>query len=69
VGRVLPERLWDALAARLDDSGDEPWDRPSELVPAPLISQVVGPDGPCETEEGLRASTCPAAPELFRAAG
>jgi hypothetical protein len=69
VGRVLPERLWDALAARLDDSADEPWDRPSELVPAPLIGQVVGPDGPCETEEGLRASTCPAAPELFRAAG
>lgn len=69
VGRVLPEQLWDALVNRLDESGAEPWDRPVEVVPAGLISCVVGPDGLVEAEPGLRATTCPAAPELFRAAG
>lgn len=69
VGRVLPGPLWDAMLQRLDESGVEPWDRSVEVVPAALISQVVGPDGPVETETGLAATTCPAAPELFRAAG
>jgi hypothetical protein len=69
VGRVLPGPLWDAMLARLDASGDEPWDRPVEVVPADLISQVVGPDGIQETNEGLMNATCPAAPELFRPAG
>lgn len=68
-GRVLPQRLWDALLARLDASGSEPWDRSVELVPASLISAVIGPDGPKEPDAGLRATTCPAAPELFRPAG
>ncbi|HET6965178.1 MAG TPA: hypothetical protein VFH58_10435 [Acidimicrobiales bacterium] len=69
VGRVLPGPLWDALLARLDDSGVEPWDRSAEVVPAGLISQVIGPEGMVDTEEGLLRATCPAAPELFRAAG
>jgi hypothetical protein len=69
VGRVLPGPLWDALLARLDSSGIEPWDRPVEVVPAALISQVVGPDGALATHDGLQRATCPAAPELFRAAG
>jgi hypothetical protein len=69
VGRVLPGPLWDALLARLDDSGIEPWERSAEVVPAALISQVVGPEGPETTEEGLQRATCPAAPELFRVAG
>jgi hypothetical protein len=69
VGRVLPERLWDALLAELDATGDEPWDREVELVPAALLSQVVGPDGETEVDAGLRHATCPAAPELFRLAG
>ena len=69
VGRVLPERLWDALLAQLDATGDEPWDREVELVPATLLSQVVGPDGETEVDVGLRQATCPAAPELFRLAG
>jgi hypothetical protein len=69
VGRVLPERLWDALLVRLDESGSEPWDRSVELVPASMIFSVVGPDGPSETSAGLHATTCPAAPELFRLAG
>jgi hypothetical protein len=69
VGRVLPGPLWDALLARLDESGTEPWDRTVEVVPADLIGQVVGPDGALDPGEGLQRSTCPAAPELFRAAG
>lgn len=69
VGRVLPGALWDAMLARLDESGDEPWDRSVEVVPADLINQVIGPDGIQETADGLANTTCPAAPELFRAAG
>lgn len=69
VGRVLPAPLWDAMLARLDESGEEPWDRPVEVVPADLIAQVIGPNGPVEVGAGLAATTCPAAPELFRPAG
>jgi hypothetical protein len=69
VGRVLPLRLWEAMTTRLDQSGHEPWDRPAEMVGADLISRLIGPDGDTETECGLAATTCPAAPELFRAAG
>jgi hypothetical protein len=69
VGRVLPGPLWDAMLARLDGSGDEPWDRPVEVVPAELISRTLGPDGASERAAGLAAATCPAAPELFRNAG
>ena len=69
VGRVLPERLWDALLTRLDSCADEPWDRSVHLVPADLITDVIGPDGRSGAAEGLRKATCPAAPELFRPAG
>jgi hypothetical protein len=69
VGRVLPARLWEAMTARLDQSGQEPWERPAELVGADLISEVIGPGGASDTECGLAAATCPAAPELFRPAG
>ncbi len=66
VGRVLPERLWDALVARFDETGGEPWERPAELVPASLLSAVVGPSGLVSAEEGLADATCPVAPELLR---
>lgn len=69
VGRVLPAPLWDALLARLDESGDEPWDRSAEVVPADLVTRVVGPDGAAEPDAGLAATSCPPAPELYRAAG
>jgi len=69
VGRVLPGPLWDALLARLDATDSEPWDRPAELVPASLVTRVIGPDGPLPTEEGLAHATCPVAPELLRPAG
>lgn len=66
VGRVLPERLWDALVARFDETGGEPWERGAELVPSSLLSTVVGPDGLVTVAEGLAATTCPTAPELLR---
>jgi hypothetical protein len=66
VGRVLPEALWNALLARVDQSGLEPWDRDDELVPAELLDAVVGPEGRTEVGAGLAASTCPAVPELLR---
>jgi hypothetical protein len=68
-GRVLPERLWDAMVTRLDSSGSEPWEREVELVEASLLSAVVGSEGIVDTDLGLTTTTCPAAPELFRAAG
>jgi hypothetical protein len=69
VGRVLPQRLWDALTNRLDEGDDEPWDRPDELVPADLIDVVLGPDGPQAAAEALARSGCPVAPELLRHTG
>jgi hypothetical protein len=69
VGRVLPERLWDALLARFDATGTEPWDRPLELVPAALLTAIVGCDGTMPVDQGLAAATCPAAPELLRPTG
>ena len=69
VGRVLPGPLWDAMLARLDESGVEPWDRSAEVVAADLVTQVIGPEGPMDAEPGLAATTCPPAPELYRAAG
>jgi hypothetical protein len=69
VGRVLPERLWGSLLTRLDESGDEPWERQAEVVPSDLFVQVVSTAGASDVAQGLSATTCPAAAELFRAAG
>lgn len=66
VGRVLPERLWDALVTRFDENGEEPWERDAELVPASLLAEVVGPHGRVPAGEGLADATCPVAPELLR---
>jgi len=63
VGRVLPEGLWDALVARLDDR-PSPWDRPSELVPLDLVDVIVGPAGEESLEEALARAGCVAVPEL-----
>src|SRR4051812_9519294 len=67
VGRVLPRRLWDALASRLDDD-DEPWLALEEVVPLDLVDQVVGPDGPQLTERAAATADCPVAPELLKEA-
>lgn len=69
VGRVLPEALWNALTTRLDESGDEPWERTDELVPADLFIAAIGPDGPAEVAELLSTTTAPVAAELLRAIG
>jgi hypothetical protein len=69
VGRILPDRLWDALLSRLDAGAEEPWDRAVELVPGALFTDVVGPDGLTQSPDGLRQATCPVAPELLRPAG
>ena len=69
IGRVLPGGLWDALLNRFDETAGEPWDRPAELVPVTLFSEMIGPDGPVAVEHGLVGATCPTAPELLRAAG
>jgi len=69
VARVLPAGLWGAVLSRLDESGEEPWERSVELVPADLLTQVVSTLGATEVGPGLAASTCPDAAELFRPAG
>jgi hypothetical protein len=69
VGRILPDRLWDALLRRLDGGQDEPWDRAVELVPASLFTAVVGPEGLSQSADHLCRATCPVAPELLRPAG
>lgn len=66
VGRILPSRLWEALLRRVDERGDEPWDRPVELVPVPLISETIGPGARRPGPEGLAQAGCPAAAELLR---
>jgi hypothetical protein len=65
VGRLLPARVWEALAGRLDQLGD-PWDLDDEVVPLALVSQVAGPDGVQDLDTALKRVDCPIAPELFR---
>ena len=67
VGRALPERLWKALAARLQDD-DEPWLAAEEVVPADLVDWVVGPDGLQLLSDAVRQPDCPVAPELLKGA-
>jgi hypothetical protein len=69
IGRVLPGPMWDAMLSRIDEEGDEPWDRAVEVVPAGLISAVVGSDGLVEGLAALSAPTCLVAPELLRSMG
>ncbi len=65
VGRVLPGRLWEAYARRLDDEGD-PWESLVEQVPLSLVSAVVGPLGLSSVEEAVRRADCPIPPELLK---
>ena len=67
VGRALPERLWKALSARLQDD-DQPWLAAEEVVPADLVDWVVGPDGPQLLGDAVRQPDCPVAPELLKGA-
>ena len=40
-GRLIPSRLWEALAARLDRRG-EPWEFDEDIVPLDLVDRLVG---------------------------
>jgi hypothetical protein len=65
VGRLMPTRMWDALAGRLDMLG-EPWELDDELVPMDLVDRIVMPIGVLEVGDALKLTDCPIAPELFK---
>ena len=62
VGRVLPLRLFDAMAGRLDP----PEDTGLELVDVQIADRVAGPTGLERPERLLRRVDAPVAPELLR---
>ncbi|MGH7692671.1 MAG: hypothetical protein ACREOA_08190 [Candidatus Dormibacteria bacterium] len=67
-GRVLPGRLWQALALRLDDDPGEPWDRSWELIEeriGGLWGKVAGPGGVVPLAEALGRADCPVVAELL----
>ncbi len=64
VGRLVPRRVWDALAGRVDVAG-EPWESDDELVPLDLVDRIVGPTGPLPVVDALRRTDCPVAAELL----
>ena len=66
VGRLLPARMWDALAARVEALGGEIWEAEVEEVPLDLVDGVVSQHGVESVEEALRRTDCPVAPELCR---
>lgn len=66
VGRVLPGRLWEALAGRLEASGTQPWDVGQEVMPIELVDQVVGPDGLGPAADAWHRADCPVPAELLR---
>lgn len=66
-GRILPERVWDAVTDRLDQSG-EPWDLDEEVVPLSLVDHVVGPKGRESVAAMLRRTDVPVVPELLKPA-
>lgn len=65
VGRLLPARMWDALAGRHDASAGDPWERDEEVVPLALVDRVATPRGLVSVGEALQTVDCPIAPELF----
>lgn len=64
VGRLLPQRMWDGLRARLRSV--DPWDDDDEVVPLDLVDEIVGPTGVQPTADALRRTDCPVVPELFK---
>lgn len=64
MGRRLPGPLWRTLLAHIDQQ--DLWDRSVEVVPAGLVSHVVGANGVVAGTSELDQFDCPAAPELLR---
>ena len=67
-GRLMPERMWDALVSRWSSSVD-PFDAEEEELALELVGQLAGPGGPEAVADAVRRIDCPIAPELFRLAG
>lgn len=67
VGRILPTRMWDAMANRQATRAADPWDLDEEVVPITLVDQVCGPGGLESVAAMLARTDCPVAPELFDA--
>ena len=65
VGRLLPTRMWDALATRQSAVVADPWELDEEVVPLSLVDRVCGPRGLEAPADALRRTDCPVAPELF----
>jgi translation initiation factor 2B subunit (eIF-2B alpha/beta/delta family) len=65
VGRLMPARMWDALADRRATRLADPWDLDEEVVPLDLVDRVAGPHGLVDPAAALRRTDCPVAPELF----
>lgn len=66
-GRLLPPRMWDALARRRSLRSTDPWDLDEEVVPLELADLICGPAGLEAPDVALRRTDCPVAPELFDA--
>jgi hypothetical protein len=64
VGRLLPQRMWDGLARRVET--EDPWDADDEVVPLDLVDCIAGPSGPQPVADALRRIDCPIVPELFK---
>ncbi len=62
VGRVLPARLFDAMARRIDP----PEEHGLELVDVQVADRIAGPTGLDRPEKLLRRVDAPVAPELLR---
>ena len=62
VGRVLPERLFDAMLRQLGD----PEDHGLELLDVQRADRIAGPTGLVRPEHLGRLVDCPVAPELLR---
>jgi hypothetical protein len=64
VGRLLPGRMWEALAGRVEC--DDPWDADEEVVPLDLVDRIAGPDGPQPVATAIARTDCPIVPELLK---
>jgi hypothetical protein len=68
VGRLMPERMWEALRGRWSDAVD-PLEAAEEVMDLDLVDRIAGTGGLLDVPDALRGTDCPVAPELFRLAG